>query len=205
MATLGLDEHVTAIRERYNAAERAREKSLALHREAIRCAGLTIRAVHRHEFEEARGLLARVRAIMDEVRAAVEGHLQVYYAGYVLDAQKEYAEAALTLALVLGEPLPSPDDLRVEDSSWLNGLGEAVGELRRYILDMMRHEDAAPAEALLERMDEIYYVLTSMDYPDALTRGLRRTTDVARGIIEKTRGDLTNHLSMKALQVQLQG
>ncbi|MBM3460611.1 MAG: haloacid dehalogenase [Armatimonadetes bacterium] len=203
MSSLGLDEISTAIRTRFDGAERARERSLTLHREAIRQSGLAIRAVHRHEYEEAERMIARVAEQMAELYAAVEGYPQLLFTGFVQDAQKEYAEASLTLALVRGRVLPSPETLRVEDATWLNGLGEAVGELRRYILDMLRHDDATPAEALLERMDEIYYVLVSMDYPDALTRGLRRTTDVARGIIEKTRGDLTNHLTVGKMERHL--
>lgn len=204
MSRLGLEEITASIRERFNAAEQARERSLTLHREAIRGAGLAIRAVHRHEFDEARDLVERVARQMAEVRVIVDGQPQLLYAGFVQDAQKEYAEASLTLALVLGEPLPSPESLRIEDASYLNGLGEAVGEMRRYILDSLRHDESSPAEALLERMDEIYYVLVSMDYPDALTRGLRRTTDVARGCIEKTRGDLTHHLSLRKMEQRMQ-
>lgn len=198
-----LDDITSRIRERFDRFERAREKTLTLHREAIRCSGLAIRAVHRHQFGEARTLIERAGDILGQVRETVADQLQVYYAGFVQDAQKEYAEASLTLAIVSDQPLPSPEDLRVEDAAWLNGLGEAVGEMRRYILDRLRQRDMTPAEHLLERMDEIYYVLTSMDYPDALTRGLRRTTDVARGCLEKTRGDLTHHVSMRDLEERL--
>lgn len=198
-------EHITAgIRERFDRFERAREKTLSLHREAIRTSGLAIRAVHRHQFDEARALTAKAGDILKQVREAVADCPQVYYAGYVQDAQKEFAEASLTLALVTDQALASPEELHVEDAAWLNGLAEAVGELRRYILDRLRQRDTTPAEALLERMDEIYYVLTSMDYPDALTRGLRRSTDVARGCLEKTRGDLTHHMSMKDLEERLE-
>jgi translin len=209
MSSLGLDDITATIRERFNRAEQARERCLTLHRDAIRQSGLTIRALHRHEFGEAETMLAKVRDLMGQVRDAVDGQTQVYYAGFVQDAQKEYAEAATTLALVTGRALPTPEALAIEDSSYLNGLGEAIGELRRYILDMLRdvtgQAEKAPLspEALLDRMDEIYYVLVSMDYPDALTRGLRRTTDVARGIIEKTRGDLTHHRSTQKLEKQV--
>lgn len=199
----GLEQIAGRIRERFNRAEKARERCLALHREVIRLSGLAIRAVHRHEFAEARALIEKARALLSEVRSVVAGQEQVYYAGFVQDAQKEFAEASLTLALVEGAPLPGPEELLVEDSSWLNGLGEAVGELRRYILDILRHGDCRQAEPLLEQMDEVYYVLTSMDYSDALTRGLRRTTDVARGCIEKTRGDLTHHLSLRDMERKL--
>lgn len=198
-----LEQIAERIRERFEHSERAREKALAMHREAIRAAGLAIRAVHRGDAEEARTLAARAGEILANVRAAVADQPQVYYAGYVQDAQKEFAEAALTIAIVSGATLPSPEDLQVEDAAWLNGLAEAVGELRRFILDRLRQRDHAPAEVLLARMDEIYSILTSMDYPDALTRGLRRSTDVARGCLEKTRGDLTHHMSMRDLEDRL--
>lgn len=200
---MGLDEIATAIRERFDRFERAREQCLSLHREAIRASGLAIRAVHRHEFDEAQTLMQRVGDIMRQVRREVLDQPQVYYAGFIQDAQKEYAEASLTHAIVTDKALPSPEALQVEDAAWLNGLAEAVGELRRYILDRLRQRDHGQAETLLERMDEIYYVLTSMDYPDALTRGLRRSTDVARGCLEKTRGDLTHHVSMRELEERL--
>lgn len=198
-----LEQIAERIRERFEKSERAREKALALHREAIRAAGLAIRAVHRGDVADARTLVGKAGEILDGVREVVADHPQVYHAGYVQDAQKEYAEAALTIALVSNAPLPSPEDLRVEDAAWLNGLAEAVGELRRFILDRLRQRDHAPAEVLLGRMDEIYSLLTSMDYPDALTRGLRRSTDVARGCLEKTRGDLTHHMSMRDLEERL--
>ena len=198
-----LEQIAERIRERFERSERARERALAQHREAIRSAGLAIRAVHRGELEEARALAGKAGQILDGVRESVTDQPQVYYAGYVQDAQKEYAEAALTIALVSGDVLPPPEGLRVEDAAWLNGLAEAVGELRRFILDRLRQRDHAPAEKLLGRMDEIYSVLTSMDYPDALTRGLRRSTDVARGCLEKTRGDLTHHMSMRDLEERL--
>ena len=203
MNTQELNDIATRIRERFNKSERARERCLTLHRELIRASGLAIRATHRHEFEEAQATLSSAETHLREIRSVAAEHAQVYYAGFIQDAQKEYAEACLTIALVTAAPLPSPEDLQVEDASWLNGLGEAVGELRRYILDQLRQKDSSLAEGLLERMDEVYYVLTSMDYPDALTRGLRRTTDVARGCIEKTRGDLTQHLAMRNLEQRL--
>ncbi|NDD28028.1 MAG: haloacid dehalogenase [Proteobacteria bacterium] len=198
-----LEEIAGRIRERFERSERVRERVLALHREAIRASGLAIRALHRGDFDEARGLVGKAGATLDQVHQEVAEHPQVYHAGYVHDAQKEFAEASLTLALVTDAPLPSPEALRVEDAAWLNGLAESVGELRRYILDRLRQREVGPSETLLARMDEIYSMLTSMDYPDALTRGLRRSTDVARGCIEKTRGDLTHHVSMRDLEERL--
>lgn len=202
---MDLEQITAGIRERFDRFERAREKTLTLHRELIRTSGLAIRAVHRHDHEEANSLLVRAGDILRQVREAVADQPAVYYAGYVHDAHKEYAEACLTHAIVSDSSLPSPQDLGVEDAAWLNGLGEAVGELRRYILDSLRRRDTSHAEMLLTRMDEIYYVLTSMDYPDTVTRGLRRTTDVARGCLEKTRGDLTQHVTMRDLEERLDG
>jgi translin len=225
-----LDGIALRIRERFDVTEKAREHCLALHRELIRTASLTIRALHRHEGEAAEQLLARAANLSQQLGAVAAEHPQLHYAGYVQDAQKEYAEAALTLALVKQRPLPSPEELGVEDASYLNGLGEAVGELRRFVLDLLRRtplehdldsaagierpldgshqvesqpDHAREVERLLDSMDGIYSLLTSMDYPDALTRGLRRTTDVTRGIVEKTRGDLTSHHLVQALGVRL--
>ena len=124
-------------------------------------------------------------------RAALSDHPDILYAGFVHDAQKEFAEASVTIALVQGEELPSPEALGVEYAAYLNGLGEAVGELRRYLLDSLRGGDMARCERLLGVMDDLYSLMVTIDYPDALTGGLRRTTDVTRGILEKTRGDLT--------------
>jgi translin len=174
-----------------DAKNAAREQTLALSREIIRTSANTIRAVHRGEFDEARELLRRARNAAAQLRAAASPHIDIYTAGYVHDCQKELAEAALTLALVAGEPMPDAAALEVEYPAYLNGLGETVGELRRHVLDVIRKGDLTRGETMLERMDDIYYALVTFDYPDALTGGLRRTTDSVRGIIERTRGDFT--------------
>ncbi len=181
----------------------AREQALPLCREVVRHSANAIRAVHRNEFENAERLLQRARAKLAEVDALLRELPEVYYAGFVADAQKEFAEASLTLALVRGDALPSPSGLQTGEAPYLNGLGEAVGELRRYLLDVLRTGDVARCEAYLGRMDDIYSALVTVDYPDALTGGLRRTTDVTRGIVEKTRGDLTLAAQQYALERQL--
>jgi translin len=136
----------------------------------------------------------------------------VLYAGFVQDAQKEYAEARLTYALVRGLPLAGPEELEVTWPAYLNGLGEAVGELRRYTLDKLRRGDLERGEGLIQAMDDIYDLLVTIDYPDSMTGGLRRTTDLVRGVLEKTRGDLTLaarqeqlERSMKAFEGRLSG
>ena len=97
----------------------------------------------------------------------------------------------MTCALIQNQALHTPEDLGVEYATYLNGLAEVVGELRRRILDILRSGYSQEAERLLNHMDDIYSVLVTMDYPDAITSGLRRQTDLVRGLIEKTRGDVT--------------
>jgi translin len=196
-----LDPLTERIRAAFDAKNAAREASLSLSREMIRTSANTIRAVHRGEFAEARRLLANARSANDRLRETLAAHPDLSGAGYVHDGQKELAEAAVTLALVAGESLPEPESLPVQFAAFLNGMGEAVGELRRHVLDIIRAGDVARAEAILQQMDDIYCALVTFDYPDALTGGLRRTTDSVRGILEKTRGDLTTSLRQDQLRV----
>jgi len=170
----------------------AREAGLGRCRDAIRNSANAIRAVHRGEFETAEALSGRAGTLLAEAKAALMEHPDIRYAGFVHDAEKEYAEAKLTLAMISGQgPFPGPADLQVELPAYLNGLGEAVGELRRYLLDVLRGGDVERCEECLAVMDEVYGILVTFDYPDAMTGGLRRTTDNVRGILERTRGDLT--------------
>jgi len=192
------------IRARLNASNEARDETLTLSREIIRTCANTIRAAHRGEAERAREMLRGARDAVGQMRERLRGQPDIYGAGYVHDCQKEFAEACAFLAVVSGEELPDPDELGIEYPAFLNGLGEAVGELRRHTLDVMRHGDLARAEALLAQMDEIYHALVTFDYPDALTGGLRRTTDSVRGIIEKTRGELTTALRQDDLRDAIQ-
>ncbi|MGH2585596.1 MAG: haloacid dehalogenase [Dehalococcoidia bacterium] len=186
-----IDGIAQGVHERFGAKHRAREQALPLSRETIRHAANAIRAIHRHDEIAAWAQLDQARSKATAARDALADHPDILYAGFVHDAQKEYAEASLTIALVCGDPLPEPESLGVADAAYLNGLGEAVGELRRFLLDSLRSGDIATCERLLGVMDELYSLLVTIDYPDAITGGLRRTTDVARGILEKTRGDLT--------------
>jgi translin len=182
----------------------ARERALPKSRAAIRLCANAIRAVHREEFESASKLLSEAGALLHGMATDLREHLDIFYAGFVADAQKEYAEAALTYALITGEAAPSPETLQVEWAPYLNGLGEAIGELRRYVLDRMRLGKLETCETLLADMDEIYSLLITLDYPDAITGNLRRTTDSARGILEKTRGDLTLGVSQARLNAAME-
>lgn len=181
----------------------ARERALAKTREVIRASANTIRAVHRHEFDRASQLLVEAEQALQGAIAAATPYGAVMYAGFIHDAQKEFTEATTVLAILSGRPLPSPEEVGVEWPAYLNGLGEAVGELRRFLLDSLRRGELSQGELLLQAMEDIYDVLVTMDYPDAITGGLRRTTDSTRGILEKTRGDLTVAMRQADLEGQL--
>lgn len=194
-----------AFQRRLEETTAAREKALAAGRRSIRASANAIRAIHRGELEQAHRLMDESRSAIRAGREAVqEAHPDVYFAGFLQDAQKEYAEARLTEAIVAGSDLPSPEDLEVELPPYLNGMAETVGEGRRAILDLMRRGELRESERILTAMEEIYYLLVSMDFPDAITGNLRRSTDVARSIMERTRGDLSVALVQRQLQEALE-
>ena len=181
----------------------AREHSLSSSRRAIRASANAIRALHRGDESEAERLMDEAGAVLAEAAAGVADHGDIRYAGFVDDAAKEYAEARLTYALALGRDLPLPAELGVGVPPYLNGLGEAVGELRRRMLDLLRAERMEEAEATLDAMEAIQGLLASLDYPDGMTGGLRRTTDVARALIERSRADLTSTIVQERLRRDL--
>jgi translin len=187
------------IREDLAAKDAAREKVLPRCREAIRHCSQAIRAIHRQEFDRTRELLKSARQLLSEAGKAGSDYDELGYTGFVRDAQKEFAEGSITLALVTGKPLPTPEELSVDIVAYLKGMGEAVGELRRYLLDSMRKGDLSSGEELLAAMDDIYNVLVTMDFPDAITGGLRHTTDMVRGVLERTRSDLTLAMGQKGV------
>lgn len=187
----------------FSQTHEVREQALRVSREIIRNSANSIRATHRGEFDLAREILNTVTGLTRQIEDSQKTHPAVYYAGYVEDALKEYVEASATLALVEGSPLPMPEDLRVGPAPYLGGLSDTIGELRRFILDSLRRDDFSRCEDLLEIMDDIYTILVTMDYPDAVTRGLRRSTDQVRGILERTRGDLTVALRQRRLEAKL--
>ncbi len=200
--TENLDVIADRIRESFVAKDAAREKVLPICREVIRYSSLSIRALHRQELEKAGEMLQSARKLLDEAEQALTDGIEIR-TGFLIDAQKEYAEGSITLAVVIGKHLPTPEELRVDPVAFLHGLAEAVGEVRRYLLDSMRKGDLSRGEEFLSDMDDIYNVLVTMDFPDALTHGLRRTTDNMRGVLEKTRSDLTLTIRQKELEERL--
>jgi translin len=188
------------IRRNFDSRTTARDGALALARQLTRACSLAIRAVHRDDLDTMQQQLDEARGLAQALKRDLVDHPDLFYAGYTQDALKEFVEANVTCALIQNRPLLTPQELAVDDATYLNGLAEVVGELRRRTLDILRHGYSQEAERLLGTMDEIYSVLVTMDYPDAITNGLRRQTDVARGIIEKTRGDITFSLRGEHLE-----
>jgi translin len=176
---------------RFESLAATRDRALGEGRQITRLAANSIRATHRGQIADAERLLAEARERMSTLQRDVQPYPSIYWAGYVQDATKEAAEAAITLAIVADRPLPTPADLGVEDAAYLNALAEAASELRRQTLDRLRENDLARAEYLLGVMDDVYAALVTVDFPDAITGGLRRTTDALRAVLERTRGDVT--------------
>ena len=181
----------------------ARERALTASRALTRQCANTIRACHRAAFTEAAGLLADAATTASSLRAGLADHPALLYAGYTQDALKEYAEAALVTAFLRGDTPPGPTALNIEPAAYLNGLAEAASELRRAILDGLRHGEVARGEALLVIIDDVYSLLVTVDYPDAITGGLRRSTDALRAVLERTRGDMTAAIRQEQLVAAL--
>lgn len=207
-----LESIANKIREKFDVRTAMRDQALTQARALTRACSLAIRAVHRDDKEGMDFQLSEAVRLADKLRAELAPYPDLFFAGYTQDALKEFVEANVTCALIQNHALHTPEDLQVEESTYLNGLAEVVGELRRRTLDILRSGYSEEAERLLGHMDEIYSVLVTMDYPDAITNGLRRQTDLARGIIEKTRGDVTFSLrgeqltqAIRQLSIELNG
>lgn len=198
-----LDEIAESIHESFETKTSARENALSRVRILTRNCANTIRAIHREELSEAEHYIDSAKNLVNSLRHDLSEYPDLYFAGYTQAALKEYAEAHIVLCLLGNGTLPSPDELGLEPATYMQGLAEAVGELRRYCLDALLKRRYHDAERSLAQMDEIYDILVTMDYPDAVTGGLRRLTDIARSITERTRGDLTMSLRQERLEHSL--
>ncbi len=199
-----LDEIIEQVHQSFETRTKVRDQMLKQARILTRNCANAIRAIHREDWELAQEHLQEAQALANALCENAAEHPDFFYAGYTQDALKEYAEANLTYALVIGEPIPTPTDLKIDHVPYLKGLAETAGELRRHCMDMLRHGDPSEADRLLEHMDDIYDALVTMDYPDAITGGLRRLTDIVRSVTERTRGDLTMSLRQQRLEKRLQ-
>jgi translin len=202
--TTDWEEIVGGLRERAQRMHDAREVGLTKCRLLIQTSAKCIRHVHRHQFEEATRLLEQAKQIAGDARESLRPHPELYHAGYLHDAEKEMVEAAAVIAIVGGQPYPKPEELGTGIMSYLNGMGEAASEVRRYALDEMRHGRLSEAEAILAKMETIYDDLITFDFADSMTGGLRRTCDALRAVIERTRSDLTATVGQQELVRQLQ-
>jgi translin len=200
---IDLEEVGDGARAYFERKNQARERALSVSREVVRSSANTIRALHRNDLPQADTLLEKTAQAAGELAMYAAQHPDIYFTGFVQDALKEYAEAATTRAILIGEPLPPPEELGVGFVPYLNGLGETVGELRRHLLDCLRRGDVERAEDILPVMDDICNLLVTIDYPEAMTGGLRRTTDAQRATVERTRGDLTIAVRQRDLELAL--
>jgi translin len=189
--------------EQLTVRNRAREQALAISREVIRFSANAIRAVHRGQFDVAQDVVNQAGLRLKETEPMRQQNPEIYFAGFLADARKEFSEANITLAVISGGAIPRSQDLAVDPSSFLNGMADAIGELRRYILDSLRRNSFERCQELMDVMDEMYGILVTVDFPDAVTGGLRRSTDQMRGVLERTRGDLTMALRQHSLEVRL--
>lgn len=199
-----LEEISARIRENFEAKDSIREEGLKTSREVVRECRTASFALHGQDFEKADKSIKTAGKELEKLEALFEGHADIYHAGFVEHAQQEYSEVSVLSSLLKEEEkIPSPEELRVEYAAYLNGLGDVVGELRRHVLDLIREESFEKAEVFLGTMENIHAVLMDFDYPDAITRGLRRKTDVSRSLIEKTRGDVVNAIGQKKLETAM--
>jgi translin len=198
-----IDAIAERIRNSFDLRTTARESALSKARQLTRHCANAIRAIHREDREKALVNLNQAQCLVKELKQNLQEYPDIYYAGYTQDALKEYAEASIVYGLTDTGFLPEPEELELEYSTYLKGLAEAVGELRRRCLDILRNGHSDEVERLLNYMDDIYIVLTTMDYPEAITGGLRRWTDIARSIIEHTRGDITISVRQGQLEISL--
>ena len=194
------DQITSAALDAFRAKHATRERAIQLSREVIRTSANAIRAIHRNELERAKTQVDEVGALVAETKELLAEHPDLYFTGYTQDAQKEYAEACCVYAFIAGTDAPTPQEIGVETASYLNGMAEAASELRRYILDSLRRDDDSRSEELMQQMDDVYNIMLVMDFPDALTGSLRRTTDQLRAVLERTRGDLTMTMRQRRLE-----
>jgi|TARA_B110000263_G_scaffold77475_1_gene67640 translin len=200
---VALSEIGTAVINELTERNGDREQALSVSREVIRFSANAIRAVHRGDFDDARELIKKGDARLRDADHIEASSPSIFNAGFMNDARKEFTEANVTLAVISGSDIPSISDLKVDAAAYINGMAEVIGELRRYILDALRRDAVDGCPEFMDIMDEMYGVLVTIDFPEGVTSGLRRNTDAMRGVLERTRGDLTMALRQHSLEARL--
>ena len=191
--------------ENFEKKDGVREHTLKLSRTIVRLSSRAIKSIHRDEFEQAKLMIEEASQLNHTIQSLLEDYPDIYHAGFVENGQKEYVEAAILYHILKDNEIPEPAQLGVEESAYLLGLGDVVGELRRTVLDLIRLDSPHKGEKILETMDEIYTSIMLFDFPEALSRGLRHKGDVARSLVERTRGDLTNAIGNAKLKESMSG
>ncbi len=195
-----LEEIAEGIRAQLDATDRAREEALVFGRNLTRNSASAIRLIHQGRLREAEEAIRADAEALREFRAQIAPYPEIATAPFLMDGEKEHVEARVTLCLADGRPWPLPDEIGCPPAAYLNGLAEGATEIRRQVVDRIRRGETASAEAILARMDEIYGILMTFDYPDAVLWGLKRRLDTVRGVVEKTRHDMTTAIRQDRLE-----
>lgn len=203
MPFLSLNGLAGSMLDSFKAKDRAREEALQISREIVRFCSASIKSIHRSELDEAQRLMDEAQFSLKKVHEILKDHQDIRYAGFIDMAEQEYAEARSVYSIITRHEVLMPEEIGVDPVNYLSGLGDTAGELRRHILDLIRQGRAEEGEYFLMMMEEIYHLLMLFDYPEAITRGLRRKSDMARSMLERTRGDLTNAIEMSKVESSL--
>ena len=177
-----------------------REQSLTTSREIVRECSKSIRNIHRNDEVSAKEHIENARKKLENLKSITSDVSEISYAGYVLDAEREFVEAVMFYTFEVSGYIEPFNNFNVHPSSYIQGIGDTIGEWRRKALDHLRNLDIKKAETYLAIMEEGMGTLNELDYPDALTGGLRRYADNARSIIERTRSDITNAFINESLR-----
>lgn len=188
---------------RFEAKDRAREEALSTSREVVRFCSAAIRSVHRGDIAQSERLMDKAHESLEKIHNTLKDHQDIRYAGFIDVAEQEYAEARSVYSITTRHEILTPEEIGVDLVNYLSGLGDTTGELRRHILDLIRQGHPEEGEYFLDVVEEIYHLLMLFDYPEAITRGLRRKSDLARSMLERTRGDLTNAMEMAKVEASL--
>lgn len=187
----------------FESKDSAREEALSISREVVRFCSAAIRSVHRGDGPKAERLMDEAHESLEKIHNILRDHQDIRYAGFIDVAEQEYAEARSVYSITTRHEILTPEEIGVDLVNYLSGLGDTTGELRRHILDLIRQGRSEEGEYFLDVMEEIYHLLMLFDYPEAITRGLRRKSDLARSMLERTRGDLTNAMEMSKVEASL--
>jgi translin len=188
------------VKEELTQKEKVRENAQQNMRKATSLSKQTILLMHQKKYEKARKSIETAKEIISKLQESAKEYPYIIYSGMFSAALQEYAEANIFQGLIQEARFVTPNEINVPAVDYVLGLADVIGEYRRLVLDVLREGDAEKGEECLKTMDEIYIELMAMDEAYMLVPGLRRKCDVARRIIETTRGDITQEVRRKSLE-----